>query len=209
MPPEDPGSAREDERDRRQLGERARHMASQVRERLPNVRGYVPSRDELRRRTHELRHTTEDHPALWIMGAFAAGSFFASIMPVTEQERRLLGQARVRAQSGIEGLKQQAWGQFTGLKQTATNAAMEMVREIARGNRRGPSYPEGPAGGPQQPQGGSNWQPDGEPSSSRIRKHGPGGAPVGGSYHAGGTNEEERRESGWSPAPDPNDVTRH
>src|ERR671930_1171037 len=63
MPPEDPGSAREDERDRRQLGERARHMASQVRERLPNVRGYVPSRDELRRRTHELRHTTEDHPA--------------------------------------------------------------------------------------------------------------------------------------------------
>lgn len=205
-PPQRGGPDGEHEPDRRGLGDRARHMASHVRER-------VPSRDELRQHKESLRHTTEEHPALWLLGAFAAGSFFGSMMPVTERERRMLGEAKVRAQSGIEGLRHQAWGQFEDLKRTAKSAAMEAIGEIARGRGRGSATmrQEEPAmrSAPQQQQQSGAWQPDGsDASSSRIRKHGPGSGP-GASYHAGGTSEDERSQSGWSPPPDPNDVTRH
>jgi hypothetical protein len=214
-PPQDGvGPLGQDEQGGPRLSDRARQMASQVRERIPQVRGYVPSRDELRRHTDSLRHTTEEHPTLWMIAALAAGSFFASVMPLTESERRMLGQAKARAQTGIDGLKHQAFGQLEGLKQTAKTAAVEMMGEMARNRGRGaPPRQERPMGSqpPQQQQQGGGWQPDGnDPSSSRIHKYGPGGSSVGGSYHAGGTNEDERRQQGgWSPPPDPNDVTRH
>ena len=87
-----------------EVGDRARHAASRVR--------------------------AEEHPEVWATGAVLAGAFFGSLMPLTDRERRMLGPAKTRAQSGLHTFKQEARGQVEGLKENARAAVSGMASEL-------------------------------------------------------------------------------
>lgn len=191
---------------------RARGMASRAKERLPD-------RDQLRHGAQSVRHSTEDRPELWALGALVAGALFGSMVPITDKERRALGPAKARAQVGLDTLKSEAIGKVDELKDNARAMASGMMSELKNGeasatNAQGPNW--------QQPQPTLKASDDASAGGGLIGGYGadtgadqttgigygeesPGG---GRTFHAGGSEDENRGSPGWSAGSDP-DVTKH
>jgi ElaB/YqjD/DUF883 family membrane-anchored ribosome-binding protein len=73
------------------ISERTSGVVHGVKDRMPHVREHLPT-------MHEAKMSAYERPWVWALGAAAVGALFASLVPITSRERRVLAPAKGKVQ---------------------------------------------------------------------------------------------------------------
>ncbi|MCP3165870.1 ATP synthase subunit B family protein [Myxococcus qinghaiensis] len=126
---------------------RMHDMTDHVRERASHLRERVPSAGDLRYRGTDLfGRAIDEQPLALALGAVALGMLAASLLPVSNKERRLIEPAKRRAREELSRLGEQVGQKIEGSEESGNASAREEETSLA-----GPTQAGATAGIPKLP----------------------------------------------------------
>jgi len=122
------------------IKERASDLVDRAKDKASALRERIPDRSEMKYRAWDWYDTVTENPVLLAIGGIAFGALFASFIPVTERERRLIEPAKSKVKESISNLgdqlesklSEQSEAESAHEEEFQSSAASESERE--RGN---------------------------------------------------------------------------
>lgn len=97
-----------------ELKDRASGLVDRAMDKTQDLREHIPDRSAITHKATDWYGMVSDNPVLLAIGGLAIGALFASIIPVTERERRLIEPAKSKVREELSSLGDQLESKLSG-----------------------------------------------------------------------------------------------